>query len=86
MKKLIFKYYVPFTNCISEINSTQVDHAKDLDEEMPAYELIKNSDNYSKKSRNLRQYYKNHPNINITNSGSFKWKASTKVLILKILK
>ena len=79
IKKLIFEYYVPFTN-------TQVDHAKDLDEVMPMYELIKNNDNYSKTSGNLRQYYKNHPNINITNSESFRCNASTKVLVLNILK
>ena len=27
-KKLVFKNYAPFTNCISEINTTQVDDAK----------------------------------------------------------
>ena len=53
---------------------------------MPMYELIKNNDNYSKTSGNLRQYYKNHPNINITNSESFRCNASTKVLVLNILK
>ena len=34
-KKLIFKNCAPFTNCISEINNTQVDNAKDLDIVMP---------------------------------------------------
>ena len=27
-KKVVFKNYAPFTNCISEINNTQVDDAK----------------------------------------------------------
>ena len=29
-KKVIFKSCAPFTNCISEINNTQVDNAKDI--------------------------------------------------------
>ena len=34
-KKLIFKNCVPFTNCISRINNTQVDGAYDIDVVMP---------------------------------------------------
>ena len=30
-KKVIFKNCAPFTNCISEINNTRIDNAKDLD-------------------------------------------------------
>ena len=45
-KKVIFKDCAPFTNCISEINNTQVDNAKDLDIVMPMYNLIEYSDNY----------------------------------------
>ena len=37
-----------FINCISEINNTQVDNAKDTDIVMPTYNLIGYSDNYSK--------------------------------------
>ena len=29
-KKVIFKSCAPFTNCISEINNTQIDNAKDI--------------------------------------------------------
>ena len=29
-KKIIFKHCVPFTNCISRINNTQVDDAHDM--------------------------------------------------------
>ena len=46
-KKVIFKNCSPFTNCVSEINNTNVDDAKDLDTGMPMYDLIEYSDNYS---------------------------------------
>ena len=39
-KKVIFKNCAPFTNCISEINNTQVGNARDLDIVMPMYNLI----------------------------------------------
>ena len=39
-KKVIFKTCAQFTNCISEINNTQVDNAKDIDIVMPMYNLI----------------------------------------------
>ena len=45
-KKVIFKNCAPFTICISEINNTQVDNAKDLDAVMSMYNLIEYSDNY----------------------------------------
>ena len=57
-KKVIFKNCAPFTNCISEINNTQVDNAKDIDMVMPMYNLIEYCDNYSKKSGSLCQYCK----------------------------
>ena len=45
-KKVIFKNCAPFTNCISKINNTQVDNAKDIDIVMSMYNLIEYSDNY----------------------------------------
>ena len=39
-KKVIFKNCAPFTNCISEINNTQVDNAKDIDIVMSMYNVI----------------------------------------------
>ena len=36
-KGLIFKNCAPFTNCISEINNTQVGNAKGMDIVMPMY-------------------------------------------------
>ena len=52
-KGVIFKNCAPFTNCISEINNTQVDNAKDIDIVMPTYNLIEYSDNYAKTSGSL---------------------------------
>ena len=57
-KKVIFKNCAPFTNCISEINNTQVDNAKDIDTVMSIYNLIEYSNNYSKASGSLWQYCK----------------------------
>ena len=58
VKGVIFKNCAPFTNCISEINNTQVDNAKDIDIVMPMYNLIEYSDNYAKTSGSLWQYYR----------------------------
>ena len=44
---------------------------------MPIYNLIEYSDNYSKTSGSLWQYYKDEPNDNIVNSESFKSKIKT---------
>ena len=41
---------------------------------MPMYSLIEYSENYSKTSGSLWQYYKDDPSDNIANSGSFKCK------------
>ena len=41
---------------------------------MPMYNLIEYSDNYSKTSGGLWQYYKDDPNDNIAGSESFKYK------------
>ena len=63
-KKVIFKNCASFTNCISEINSTQVDNAKDINIVMPMYGLIEYSDNCSKTSGSLWQYCKDIPAVN----------------------
>ena len=44
------KNYPQFTNCISEINNTQMDSAKNNDLVMPMYSLMEYSDNYFKTS------------------------------------
>ena len=73
-KGVAFKNCGPFTNCISEINNTQVDNAKDIDIVMPMYNLIEYSGNYAKTSEILWQYYRDEPNDNLANSESFKFK------------
>ena len=60
-KKVIFKNCAPFTNCISQINNTQIDNAEDIDIEMPMYNLIECSDNYAKTTGRLWQYCKDIP-------------------------
>ena len=60
-KKVIFKNCAPFTNCISEINNTQIDNAEDIDIVMPMYNLIEYSDNYAKTTGSLWQYCKDIP-------------------------
>ena len=52
-KKVIFKNCVPFTNCISEINNTQVDNGNDIDIVIPMYNTIEHSDNYLKTTGSL---------------------------------
>ena len=76
-KGMIFKNCAPFTNCISEINNTQVDNAKDTDNLYNLYNLynlIEYSDNYANTSGSLWQYYRDEPNDNLANSESFKFK------------
>ena len=67
-KKVIFKNCAPFTNCISEINDTQVGNAKDIDIVMPMYNLIEYSDNYSKTSGSLWHYCKDTPAVDNNNA------------------
>ena len=84
-KKVIFKNCSPFTNCISEINNTQIDNAKDIDIVMPVYNLIEYSDNYAKTTGSLWQYCKDIPARNANGdiaifaenntTDSFKFKA-----------
>ena len=73
-KGVAFKDCAPFTNCISETNNTQIDNCKDIDIIMPMYNLIEYSDNHSKTSGSLWQYYRDEPNDNLADSESFKSK------------
>ena len=66
-KKVIFKNCTPFTNCISEINNTQIDNAKDIDIVMLMYNLTEYSDNYAKTTGSLWQYCKDIPARNNNN-------------------
>ena len=71
-KGVAFKNCAPFTNCISEINNTQIDNCKDIDIVMPLYNLLEYSDNYAKAPG--RQYYRDEANDNLADSESFKFK------------
>ena len=73
-KKVTFKNCAPFTKRISRINNTDIDNAHYIDIVMPVNNLIEYSDNYSKTSGSLWQYYKDDPNDNLANSKSFKSK------------
>ena len=84
-KKVIFRNCAPFNNCISKINNTQIDNAKDIDIVMPMYNLIEYSDNYAKTTGSLWQYCKDIPARNANDdivifaenntTNSFKFKA-----------
>ena len=67
-EKVIFKNCAPFTNCISEINNTQVDNTKDIDIVMPLYNLIEYSDSYAKTSGSLWQYCLDKSALNIADA------------------
>ena len=75
-KVVIFENCAPFTNCISEINNTQIDNAKDIDIVMPMYNLIEYSDNYAKTTGSLWQFLRDEPvtDDDIEDSESFKFK------------
>ena len=52
-KKVIFKNYPLFTDCISKINNTQIDNAEYIDIVMSMHNLIEYSNNYSKTYGNI---------------------------------
>ena len=62
-KKVVFKNCVPFTDCVREINNTQMDNAKYIDIIMPMYNLIQYSNNYSKTSGSSWKYYRDEPSL-----------------------
>ena len=57
----MFKNYSPFTDCISEINNTQIVNAKDIDVVMNMHNLIEFSENYSQTSERFWLYYTDQP-------------------------
>ena len=57
-KGVTFKNCAPFTKCKNRTNNTDIDTAQDIDIVTPMYNLIEYSDNYSKTSGSLWQYYK----------------------------
>ena len=73
-EKVKSKSSAPYTDCISEINNTQIDNAEYLDVVMLFHNLIEHCDNYSKTSGSLWQYYRDEPHDNIADSEPFQFK------------
>ena len=71
-KGVTFKNFTPFNKFISRINNTDTDNVQNIDFVM--HNLIEYSDNYSKTSGSLWQYYKDEPKNNIAEYESFKSK------------
>ena len=63
-KKLIFRNFAPFTDCISQINNKRIDHANDIDIVMQMYNLTEYNDYYSKTSASLWECYRDEACIN----------------------
>ena len=78
-KGVVFKNCAPFINCISEINNTQIDNAKDIDIVMPMYNLIEYSDNYTKTTGSLWQYFRDEPVADDDTEDSESFKSKTKI-------
>ena len=74
-KQDMFKNCASFTDCVNEINKTQVNNAKEPDVEMLMYNLIEYSDNYSKASKSLYQFCRHKPHAPLTDSESIKFKS-----------
>ena len=74
-KQAIIENCAPFTDCISGINNTQVDNAKNLDVVMLVYDLIEYSNNYLNTSGSLWQNCRDEQNDNVTDSNRFKLKS-----------
>ena len=70
-KKVIFKNCALFTDCINEINNTQVDNTKNIDFLISIYNLIEYSDNCSKIWWGLWKYLKDEPALNNNNITDF---------------
>ena len=87
-KGATFKNCTPLTKCINRINNADTDTAQDINIVMPMYNSIEYSDNYSKTSGCLWQYYKDEPNDNLADSESFKSKVKItgKLLMMGIQK
>ena len=81
-KMITFKNNAPFRSCISTINNTFIDNAKDLDIVMLTYNLLEHSGNYSLTSGSLWNYYKDemNDNANENNTDNYSIDNSKKVI------
>ena len=73
-KGVTWKNCALFSDCVGETNNTQINIAKDLDVVILMYNLIEYSDNCSKTSGSLWQYYRDDLNDDLINSESLKFK------------
>ena len=73
-KWVIFKNCVPFTDCISKINETQIENTQYLDDAMLMYNLTEYSDNCLETLESIWKYYRDDPNDNTVDYESFKFK------------
>ena len=62
-KEVVFKNCAPFTDCIIEINSIQIDNARYIDVVMNMDNLIEYSENYSQTFRSLWLYYRDESDL-----------------------
>ena len=60
-EEVLLKSYASFTDCISYINNTEIDNAKEIDIVMPMCDLIEYNNSSSRKSGSLRQYCRDEP-------------------------
>ena len=60
-KEVILKNCTSCTDCMSKMNNTEVDIAKNLDIVLPVCSLIEYSDNSLKTSGSLWQFYRDEP-------------------------
>ena len=88
-KNILTKNCAPFTDCIRELNNTQINSSKDIDKVMQMYNLIEYSRNYSKRSESLQQYYRDEPFLDANadildfptdNNNSASFKSKTKII------
>ena len=77
-KKVIFKNCGPFTDCKSEINNKEIDHAKDNEVVTPMHNLLEYSDKYPKK---IQKFLDDNGDIidvpDDADRASFKYKQKT---------
>ena len=67
-KKVAFKSCSPFSNCVTEINNTQLDDVQDIHIIMPMYNLIEYSGVFLKTWRSLWQYNRDGPTLDINSN------------------
>ena len=57
-EKLTFRNNSSFRSCISKIRNTFIDNTEDLDLDIPMYNMLEYSDNYSMTSGSFWNYYR----------------------------